>query len=525
MIEAMFWGFVLRSIQAITSAAPFIVIGFLVAAVFRVQLGAATTRKLFGEPADPLAPRTSAWQPLLRAWAIGMLLPVCSLGAIPIARELKRIGLPAGTILAFAMTAPLFNPLSLLYGLTLSEPSAILSFAGCSLVIVTCLGFGFDRIFPGQPGEAALEESIPPGWRRVVANGTSMLRDMTSASMGYIVIGLLGVALLGAFLPTGSMQMSLESNDPLAIPRMLGMAIPVYATPMLAMSQLGMMFSHVNSIGSAFILLVLGAGMNLGLLAWMIRQYGFQKSSVWFALLIGVVLALAYSVDEPLTPKGVEPAGHTHAFDIYCRPFRPGDAPSPAEFVATKLERTVTSYEWTTTYILAGFLVAGVVLSTVDPKRKLDQWLAAAEVNQGGFDVVIPGPILGGAVLVILVGLSVVGCYAYYPTTDEVIEEMIIARGEALSGAISGDVEHSVYWISQMDDWSRKLEVGSYLRTGHISDFQRMKGRILREKLELLEHEVEDLTGPAALGSSVRALSSETFQSFTRLKQAYAMQK
>lgn len=521
MIEAMLWGFVLRFIQAVTSAAPFIVIGFLVATVFRVQLGAVNTRKLFGEQADPAAPRRSAWQPLLRAWAIGMLLPVCSLGAIPIARELKRIGLPAGTILAFAMTAPLFNPLSLLYGLTLSEPIAILSFAGCSLIIVTCLGFGFDRIFPGTPGAAAVEESIPPGWRRILANFTSMLRDMTSASMGYIFIGLLGVALLGALLPTGSMQMSLEADDPLAIPRMLGMAIPVYATPMLAMSQLGMMFSHVNSIGSAFILLVLGAGMNLGLLAWMIRQYGVRKSSAWFGLLIGVVLALAYSVDAPLTPKGVEPAGHTHAFDIYCRPFRPGDTPSPVSFIATKLERSITSYEWTTTYILGGFLVAGVVLSCVDPKRRLDQWLATADVSRGKLDVVIPGPVLGGAVLIILIGLSVVGCYAYYPPADEVIEEMIIARGEALSGALSGDVEHSVYWISQLDDWSRKLEVGTYLRTGQVSDYQRMKGRIMREKLELLEHEVEELTGPAPLGSETRSLSTDTFQSFTRLTRAY----
>lgn len=521
MIDAMLWGFVLRFLQAVTSAAPFIVIGFLVAAVFRVQLGASATRRLFGESADPLAPRTSAWQPLLRAWAIGMLLPVCSLGAIPIARELKRIGLPAGTILAFAMTAPLFNPLSLLYGLTLSEPIAILCFAACSLVIVTCLGFGFDRIFPGQPGEAASEEAIPPGWRRMVANGTSMLRDMMSASMGYVLIGLLGVAFLGAMLPTGSMQVSLEADDPLAIPRMLGMAIPVYATPMLAMSQLGMMFSHVNSIGSAFILLVLGAGMNLGLLAWMIRQYGLKRSSVWFGLLIAVVVGLAYAVDKPLTPKGVEPAGHTHAFDIYCRPFRPGDTASPTEFVANKLDRTVTSYEWTTTYLLGGFLVAGFLLSVSDPRRKLDKALAEADVSDGQFDVIIPGPVLGGAVLVMLIGLSVVGCYAYYPPADEVIEEMVIARGEALSAAISGEVEHSVYWIGQFDDWSRKLEVGTYLRSGSVSDYQRMKGRILREKLELLEHEVEELTGSAPLDSPVRQLSLDTFQSFIRLKNAY----
>jgi hypothetical protein len=64
--------------------------------------------------------------------------------------------------------------------------------------------------------------------------------------------------------PANSLQHTFNYDNPLAPLYMTGMAIPVYATPMLAMSQLGMMFQHANSIGAAFVLLVLGAGMNLG---------------------------------------------------------------------------------------------------------------------------------------------------------------------------------------------------------------------------------------------------------------------
>ena len=78
-----------------------------------------------------------------------MLLPVCSLGVIPIAREMRRARISGGAILAFAMTAPLFNPLSMLYGLTLSAPFVILSFAFCTMVIVTAVGAIWNRIFPG----------------------------------------------------------------------------------------------------------------------------------------------------------------------------------------------------------------------------------------------------------------------------------------------------------------------------------------------------------------------------------------
>ena len=131
MAEMMFWGFTVRFVNSLVQASPFILVGFAVAAVLRRFFGCEDTRRLFGE-----GTRSS----LFRAWVIGMLLPVCSLGAIPVIREMRRAGISGGTILAFAMFGPLFNLLLLLYGLTLSEPIAIISFAGCLLVIVTVVG-------------------------------------------------------------------------------------------------------------------------------------------------------------------------------------------------------------------------------------------------------------------------------------------------------------------------------------------------------------------------------------------------
>jgi uncharacterized membrane protein YraQ (UPF0718 family) len=87
-----------------------------------------------------------------------MLLPVCSLGVIPVVREMRRAGVSAGAILAFALTAPMFNPLSMLYGLTLSKPSVILAFAFSSMVIVTLVGAALNRLFPGTTNE----EPAPP---------------------------------------------------------------------------------------------------------------------------------------------------------------------------------------------------------------------------------------------------------------------------------------------------------------------------------------------------------------------------
>ncbi len=217
---------------------------------------------------------------------------------IPVVRVLRKAGVPGGTILAFAMSAPLFNPLSLLYGLTLSEPVAIVAFALCSLVIVTVVGITWDWMFPVQEGCQEESKTIAYGIRRMAAVGTSAARHASGVSWAYILTGLAGVAAAGAILPSGTLQHTFKLRQQSRTFADVGDGDPDLCTPMLAMSQLGMMFQHANSIGAAFVLLVLGAGMNLGLAAWMFRHIRVEEITVWFALLMAVVLALAYGVEK-----------------------------------------------------------------------------------------------------------------------------------------------------------------------------------------------------------------------------------
>ena len=118
-MNVIFWGAALRFLQAAVQAAPTILVGLIVAGVLRRLLGHAGTRRLFGD---------NTWRSLPQAWLVGMLLPVCSLGVIPVIREMRRAGVSGGAILAFGLTAPPFTPISVLYGLTLADPAVILTF-------------------------------------------------------------------------------------------------------------------------------------------------------------------------------------------------------------------------------------------------------------------------------------------------------------------------------------------------------------------------------------------------------------
>jgi len=486
MTSTVIFGFAVRFAQSLAQAAPFILTGFFVAAVFRRFIGYEKTRRLFGG---------SELQSLFKAWIIGMLLPVCSLGVIPVIVELRRSGVRGGTILAFAMSAPLFNPLSMLYGLTLSEPIAILSFAGCSLVIVTLVGVLWDRIFPASELSGIPDESVHHGIRRMAALGVSAGKEATGRSIGLVLVGLIGVGLLGAFIPNASLQHHFNHDQPLAPLKMAVLGIPVYATPMLAMSQMGMMFQHANSIGAAFVLLALGAGMNTGLIAWMLQEYGIKRSAVWMTVLLLVVVGLGYAVDKPLFPKDVDPANHTHAFDIYGQPFAGSSSFSElATQSAAKLKRDIVPYELYSLELLALLIAAGCVVRIADRRGWLEAWIAQVPEpsDSGRKDIVVPPAVLGGLALLGLVTLSGVGCFAYYPPADEVFREITIAKTEALSAGLTGNATHAEYWIDVYQEWTRKLEVGQFLRTGQLTDYQRWKARLVREHLEMLKHSVED---------------------------------
>jgi uncharacterized protein len=288
---------------------------------------------------------------------------------------------------------------------------------------------------------------------------------------------------------------TMEHTNPYAQLAMTAVAIPAYATPLVAMSQLGSMFQHANSVGAAFVLLTLGAGINLGFIAWVVRTYGLKRGLAWLAILVAVVLSLSYTIENPLHPSEIQPPGHTHAFDIYCRPFQAGQRNLPATVFA-KLKEDLHPFERVGMTLLAGLAMMGLTLRTLDRRWRIEDWLERSpeptDRAESRLDVALPAPVLGAIALAGLVVLSGVGCYAYYPAPEETFKEMSILRAEVLTAATSGNAKHALHFIPIWDDWTRRLQVGAFLRRGTLSPYRRMKAKVFRDRLEFLKHAVEE---------------------------------
>ena len=126
-----FWSALLRITQAMVAAAPFLFAGVFAAGILRGMVGADRTRRILG---------VGHWTGPLRAWGLGILLPICSLGALPVARELRRAGVPSGTVISFVLVAPVLNPVSIIYGLSHIPPLMLLYFAIGTFVVSVGIG-------------------------------------------------------------------------------------------------------------------------------------------------------------------------------------------------------------------------------------------------------------------------------------------------------------------------------------------------------------------------------------------------
>lgn len=475
----IFWSVLLRTGQTAIEASSTLVVGLVVAAVMRVMLRAEGTRRLFGG---------QGLSGLFRAWVIGSLLPVCSLGVIPVAREMHRAGVPSATILAFVLAAPQLNPLSFLYGLTLSEPIVIICFVFVTMAVAIAGGEIWKRGFetPADTLPPGDEPTPAPGLKRLVAVFVAASREAVGPSMGYALVGIAFTGLLAGLLPYGVLGTSMRHDDWASPSLMALIGTPAYSGVLPGMMRIGLIFEHGNSVGAGLVLFELGVGFNLGLIVWLLVRFGWMRVLLWLAIMVVLVLGIAHAIEGPLY-FAREEASHTHAFDDWTSPF-PGGSGANWEAVRGKLLQKIEVLEPFALAALAMVLVTGGLLARFDGAGRVEAWLTAAPPTSEGPKSVwnrdVPGPVLGVVALMGLVVFSVVALYIYYPDQKQAFDEIVRIRTEAITAVRTGHKEEAIRQIQNWDLVTRKLQVGVFIRTGKMDAESSKATEDLRERLE-----------------------------------------
>jgi uncharacterized protein len=323
--------FILRTVEAAISAVPYLLAGILLAGIFRGLVGPQRLRKLLD--GDRLSGP-------IRAFGFGLLLPVCSLGVLPIARELLLAGISRRAVFVFLMGAPLFHPLTIALALSVMDLTLFAFMLASSLAILLLAAqFVGERQEQGvaaatnsatPPNEFVNFANLPFGVKRMLGAFVVAGGHLKAPFLWELAVAFIGIGLVGALLDPAILGGAFSSDGPWAAPIACSLGTSIYVTPERSIGVLDQMIGHGNSLSAVLALLLCGVGLNLGTLLALRNLFGARSAVTGLAVLMLSLVFIGSLANATFYKPEIsaiddhaghsETEGHTHAFDDFARP-------------------------------------------------------------------------------------------------------------------------------------------------------------------------------------------------------------
>jgi hypothetical protein len=287
--------------------APYLLLGFLIAGLLSVCVSPAWLERHLGG---------RGWGPIWRAGLLGVPLPLCSCGVIPVAASLRRHGASKAATTSFLLSTPQTGVDSIaVTGAILGPVFAVLRPV---IALVTGLvGGGLVRaVTRGEETTTAVAPPLVadagPRWRRVLTYGFQELpRDIGRA----LIVGILLAALITVLVPPGALAGVLGGGIvPILVMIAVGMPLYVCATGSVPLAS---SFIHAGvSPGAALAFLIAGPATNAAAVTTLHRVLGRRTLVVYLgtvaasSLVAGLLVNALLPVDALHIP-GLH-AGHVH---------------------------------------------------------------------------------------------------------------------------------------------------------------------------------------------------------------------
>lgn len=278
---------------------PWLLVGFLLAGVLSVLMPHELAVKAMG--------RAKGWRGILNAVLIGVPLPICSCGVLPLSAGLRKAGAGKGAIAAFLISTPQTGLDSILatYALmgpvfAVARPLAAFATGLAGGAVINALTDDDDE--PNAPrkkcGHCHHCHTSEACDRRDGGIVARMLRAGFVELLGEIArplaVGLVVSAAVTAYLPAGFIASAFGANDWLAMPAMALVGFPMYVCSTAAIPIAASLVAKGLTPGAAFVFLVVGPAINAASLATVAKLIG-RRAAIAYALVIAVG-AIAFGI-------------------------------------------------------------------------------------------------------------------------------------------------------------------------------------------------------------------------------------
>jgi len=309
-------GIAVESFLLLSRMAPYLILGLAAAGLLHVLLPLGAVSRYLGKRGTASA---------FRAAAVGVPLPLCSCGVVPVAASLKKSGASNGSVVSFLVTTPTSGIDSILatyslLGFVFAAARVAVSFViGLLAGVFTSL---VERESSDEPvgADSATAEPIgqsPEGKR---------LQRATSYAFGELLAGiarplLWGTLLGGAIaylLPPGALGQYVGEGLPGYL-AMLAVGVPLYVCASGSIPLAAALIAKGISPGAALIFLIVGPATNAASVTVILKMLGKRALAVYLALIVLGSLVAGWGADALFAafpawvPPPVEAAAHHHA--------------------------------------------------------------------------------------------------------------------------------------------------------------------------------------------------------------------
>ena len=303
--------FITALLFSLAQSAPYIVIGYLVAAFIKEFVSVGVLTRHFGD---------RGVRPLLHALGVGAILPICSCGVIPLGVGAFKCGSARGTTLAFMTSAPTIAPVAILLSISLLGLHFTAVYVVIALLGSVLIGLAGNWLLGGK-AEADFRAARQQESGNAVENGECIV-DSTNRTTSSKLKGalrwafwdlgsdvsvdlLFGIALAAAilsFVPVEWISAWLGRQSFVTLIYVILVAIPLYtcSTPSIPVVQ-SLLLKGISP-GAAVAYLIAGPATNIGEIAAIRRSMGNGAAALFTGGLLAVALIGGLIADALIFP-------------------------------------------------------------------------------------------------------------------------------------------------------------------------------------------------------------------------------
>ncbi len=177
---------------------------------------------------------------LVAAASFGIVTPFCSCSAVPLFVGFVEAGIPMGVTFAFLISSPMVNEVALvlLWGLFGPWIALLYMVAGLAIAIVGGMVLGWlhaERwvepwVLEVRAGGGANSIDVDLSVEQRAHDAWAYAKDLVRKILPYVLIGIGVGALIHGFVPTDLVVDIAGRDNPLAVPIVILLAVPLYAS-------------------------------------------------------------------------------------------------------------------------------------------------------------------------------------------------------------------------------------------------------------------------------------------------------